>query len=320
LKKPCDCILGVREANHGSGVGLFNRQLAERLGVPYVLLAPDLRIGDHPLVSLKFEELSSHQRDCLAKVLRLANGSQAFSLFLHTYGDDPLEQTAVLRACHVFCGNHAVYRHVLKLRFHDAVTAVFAPSLIPEAYRQTCSPGEIEFFYFGMANKIDEGRFIRLRDLLAELAVDYRLLCSLAVHQTSNGSCISHARNFLAQCFGQRFIFLGTLDDMGIAYFLHRPTIFVGFYKNGVRSNNTTFNTALQYRKLIITNIDADSPTEIQNSPRMLNIDTASVRELARFLRQDWTKDAERLAGLFTWERLLSQMAVMYDRLQPKVA
>ncbi len=320
MKRRCDCLLGVREANHGSGVGLFNRQLAERLGVPYLLLAPDLRIGDHPLVSLKFEELSSHQRDCLAKVLRLLPGGQAFSLFLHTCGDDPLEQTAVLRACHVFCGNDAVYRRILQLRSSDVVTAVFAPSLIPEAYRQTCLPGDIEFFYFGMANKIDEARFVRLRDLLAELPIDYRLLCSLSVHQTSNGSCVSHARNFLAQCFGPRFIHLGTLDDMGIAYFLHRATIFIGFYKGGVRSNNTTFNTALAYGKRIITNLDADSPSEIRASSRILNIDQVNAADLGRFLRAEGGTASGDLSTCFTWEELLRRLTAVWGMPHRKVA
>lgn len=320
MKKPCDCILGVRQANHGSGVGLFNRQLAERLNVPYLLLVPDLRIGDHPLVSLKFEELSSHQRDCLAKVLRLVTGGQAFSLFLHTYENDPLEQTAVMRACHVFCGNDAVYRQVLHQRSSDAVTAAFAPSLIPEAYRQTCAPGEIEFFYFGMANKIDEGRFIRLRDLLANLAIDYRLLCSLAVHQTSDGSCISHARRFLTQCFGPRFIHLGTLDDMGIAYFLHRANVFIGFYKGGVRSNNTTFNTALAYGKRIITNLDADSPSEIRTCSRILNIDQVNAADLARFLRTEEPIAFDDLSTCFTWEALVRRLTAVWEMPLRKVA
>lgn len=320
MKRPCDCILGVREANHRSGVGLFNRLLAERLQVPYRLLDSHRSdIGD-PLVSLKFEELSGAQSEALADLLHLRFGDKPFYLFLHTYSASRVEQLAALRAQYVFCGNDAIYRRVQALRAGDGVIAAFAPSLIPEHYRQTCSPGEVEFFYFGMANKIDEARFVRLRDLLAELPVDYRLLCSLAVHQTSDGSCISHARSFLARNFGRRFIFLGTLDDMGIAYFLRRETVFVGFYKDGVRSNNTTFNTALSYGKRIITNLDADSPKEVQSCPRILNIDHAEVSDLARFLAQTGPAKDDPLVEIFSWAKLLARIESAWRMPHAKVA
>lgn len=320
MKRPCDCILGVREANTGSGVGLFNRLLAERLGIPYVLLAPRRAVGGHPLVSLKFEELSPPQQSHLVDLLGLRTGSRTFSLFLHTFAHSPIEQAAVLRACHVFCGNDAIVRKVREIRPSQAVTAAFAPSLICETYRTACRPADVEFFYFGMATKIDKGRFLRLRDLLAQIGVEYRVLCSLAVHQTSDGTCLNLARQFLSECFGPRLVFLGTLEDMGIAYFLHRPTIFVGFYKGGVRSNNTTFNTALRYNKRIVTNLDADSPPEVQSSPRILNIDRAEAADLERFLRQDCAPEADRLAELFTWEELLARIRSAWDIPQSKVA
>jgi hypothetical protein len=310
-------VLGLREANHGSGVGLFNQLLARRLEIPYLLLDDYPFPGpEHPLISLKFEELAARQRRSLLTHLLRSRPQPAYSLFLHTLEHSELERTAIRGASQVFCGNDGIFRWLREqdpcLPFHRA----FAPTLIAEDYQRRCQPATVELFYFGMASKIDRPRFLRLRELLDETAPDFKLLCSLAVHQTSDGTCISQAQGFLQACFGERFVYLGTLDDMGIAYFLNGPRIFVGFYRGGVRSNNTTFNTALRYGKRIITNLDADSPPEIQDSPRILDIDQADAATLRQFLADDRDASAQRLAQLFTWDELIERVLAPWQLAQ----
>jgi hypothetical protein len=243
----------------------------------------------------------------------------SYALFLHTLEQSELEREAIREAAQVFCGNDGILRQ-LQLSLPNAHSQrAFAPTLIPERYLKTCQPAALELFYFGMASKIDRARFLRLRELLAEVGAEFKLLCSLAVHQTSDGACIPQAQDFLRTCFGERFVYLGTLDDMGIAWFLNQPTLFVGFYKGGVRANNTTFNTALRYGKRIITNLDADSPAEVAASPRILNIDQADGETLSGFLQHD-DSSADHLGALFSWDELVDRIRAPWRRPLAQVA
>lgn len=307
MKKPFDCLIGLREANTGSGVGLFNRLLAEKLDIPYVLLEHyALSATHHPLFSLKFEELDAVARERLFHYAVRRNPAGVYSLFLHALDDSDLENAAIRGAARVYCGNDAIYE---KLRGRGASNLLksFAPSLIPQEYQDSCKPGELEFFSFGMAGKVDCDRFLRLHHLLAETGLDYKLLCSLAVHQTSDGKCLSNAVDFFTRNFQDRFVYLGTLTDMGVAYFLNRNMVFVGFYRGGVRSNNTTFNTALRFHKKIISNLDAYSPIEVRENARILNIDRADAATLRKFLERP-ARPGEEHADLFSWEQLVRQM------------
>lgn len=298
---PFDCVLGLREANRGSGVGLFNEQLAGRLGVPYRPLLPALSSARHPLVSLKFEELDAPRRRALAEAARSA-AHRPLSLFLHTLDDSHEETALVAAARHVFCGNDWIAsRLAARLPSRRAVRA-FAPSLIDEA--SDFAPA-IELFSFGMAGKVDTARFARLAEMLDAGGLDYRLACSLAVHQTSDGACLPRALECLARCFGPRLLHLGTLTDAGIAYFL-TGRVFVGFFKDGVRGNNTTFNTALARGCRIVTNLDGYSPPEVRCSARVIDLDSATPDELARFLRHSAaTPPGDRSSSPFTWPRLI---------------
>jgi hypothetical protein len=285
---------------------LFNHILAQRLGVPYVLLgdspAPE---ASCPLISLKFEELDVPQRQLLLACCRGHRFGRGYSLFLHTLTHSEAEQQIIRQASVVFCGNDWIYR---TLREQDAccrLVNAFAPTLIPESYRRNCRPARVECFYFGMAGKVDRGRLVRLRDLLDEVQTDYRVVCSLAIHQTSDGSCVPLATEFLGSCFGERFIYLGTLTDMGIAYFLNSDRVFVGFYPRGARSNNTTLNTALGFGRKIISNLDRDSPAELQRSPRVLNLDTADALALQMFLHEESGTARQEEQALFSWDELV---------------
>jgi hypothetical protein len=298
---PFDCVLGLREANPGSGVGLFNEQLARRLGVPYGPLLPALSTARHPLVSLKFEELDSTRRTALAEAARSAS-HRPLSLFLHTLDGSAEEQALIAAARHVFCGNDWIAaRLAARLPPRRAVRA-FAPSLIDEA--ATFAPA-LELFSFGMAGKVDTERFARLAEMLESAGLDYRLVCSLAVHQTSDGRCLPRAVEFLAGCFGSRLLHLGTLTDAGIAYFL-TGRVFVGFFKDGVRGNNTTLNTALARGCRIVTNLDDYSPPEVRQCPRVIDLDSTTPAELARFLQPTAPSLASARPGSpFTWPRLI---------------
>lgn len=309
MRRPFDCVVGLRQPNEGSGVGLFNRLLARHLGAPSLLLDgyrfPD---ADHPLVSLKFEELPPGCRERLARGLRRQQAHRGYSLFLHTLDRSEEEGQCVRGAARVFCANDWIYEALRRAGGPAGLTKVFAPSLLPEEYQQTCRPGAPEFFYFGMASKVDFARFLRLRDLLREAGGAYKLLCSLAVHQTSSGGCLPRAVDFFRGAFEDHFVFLGTLTDMGLSYFLNASEVFVGFYRDGVRSNNTTFNTALRFGKKIVTNLDEFSPPEACGCPDVLNIDRAAPDDLASFLGRAVRDGGHALAGLFSWDELIARL------------
>jgi hypothetical protein len=305
MNECCDCVIGLREANAGSGVGLFNRLLAGRLGVPHALLDDyAFRSDGHPLLSLKFEELSVWQQRRIAHELTVPGG-RPYSLFLHTLQQSDPETLAIRGAARVLCGNDYIHRTLLAREGGRRPIRAFAPSLIPDEYRAAYQPGGHSCFTFGMAGKVDRARFARLRELTVAAGCEIQLLCSLAVHQTSDGSCLPQALDFLTQRFGDRFVYLGTLTDQGIAYLLNACPIFVGFYPGGVRSNNTTFNTALRFGKKIITNLDAYSPDEARQAPQILNLDQAGKQQLQEFLQAP-APAISSLPPLFTWDELVA--------------
>lgn len=302
LKKPFDGIVGLRDANHGSGVGLFNRQLALRLGVANCRLDEDFaRASRCPLFSFKFEELAPRHRRRLQRWHAERDGP--YALFLHTVDNSRLETDFVRQASVVYCGNAAIEHNLRARGVSTPLVAAFAPSLL-EA--EVGEPGSIELFYFGMASKIDRERFVRLRHLLGGMARECRLLCSLSVHQTSDGSCLEKACDFFRGVFGDRFLFLGTLTDEGLAYFLDSRRIFLGFYRQGVRANNTTFNTALRYGMRILTHIDQDSPAEVRHDPAIADLDAITPSALRRFLKSKAPGVSPALSERFSWDRLIA--------------
>lgn len=316
-----DCVLGLREPNAGSGVGLFNHLLARRLGIPYIVLN-DWRFptGRNPLISWKFEELTAVQAQLVSAWIAHPDTSFRYALYLHTFAPTELEAQAVRGALHTFCGNDKIFRLILERFGPRATSRVFAPSLLDDRLREFCRPAPLQMFSFGMAAKVDRRRFAKLKELLTEAGCEYTLVCSLAVHQTSDGSCVDQAVEFFTRCFADRFVHLGTLTDMGVAYFLNISHVFVGFYADGVRSNNTTFNTALQYPPLIITNLDGDSPPEISEQPHILNVDCATSSQLQVFLRGTKPPDASDASQRFSWEELVSRIKSPWQRKRAMVA
>jgi hypothetical protein len=301
MKKPCDCVVGLREANLGSGVGLFNRLLSQHLGVPSALLDDhDFSAHAHPLLSLKFDELTVWQGRRLER--ELAVGGRVYSLFLHTLDESELETLAIRGAARVLCGNDYIFGTLQAQNASTRLVRAFAPSLIPDEYQKAYRPGGHSCFTFGMASKVDRRRFSLLRELTVAADCDIQLLCSFSVHQTSDGRCLPQALEFLTECFGERFVYLGTLTDQGIAYLLNTCPIFIGFYSGGVRSNNTTFNTALRFGKKIITNLDAYSPSEAHGATQILNLDQARPDQLAAFFRAP--EPVSAVSRSFTWDRL----------------
>jgi predicted NAD-dependent protein-ADP-ribosyltransferase YbiA (DUF1768 family) len=119
---------------------------------------------------------------------------------------------------------------------------------------------------------------------------------------------VAQAVEFLTERFGDRFVHLGTLTDMGIAYFLNSADVFVGFYPDGVRANNTTFNTAMMYQKVIVSNLDEDSPPEVRGQPSILDIDRADPAQLRAFLLDAAPNVAVEASKVFTWEELVRRI------------
>jgi hypothetical protein len=160
-------------------------------------------------------------------------------------------------------------------------------------------------FTLGVPSKLDRTRMTRLRDLMVAAGYDFQLVSCFAADPVNDRRRLSEAIGFLTQCFGQRFIYVGTLTEQGIAFFLNTCPIFVGFYGDGVRGNDTIFNTALRFGKKVITNLDEHSPVEIHGIPHVLDIDNSGVEALRKFIGAP-VSTQNGAAGLFTWEKLVA--------------
>src|SRR5207244_3267607 len=119
--------------------------------------------------------------------------------------------------------------------------------------------------------------YARLRDLLEATGKSYTLYVSSALHEnTSFDESFNAAFEEIKQIFCGRAHFLGFLSDDGVANELLSSTYFVAFFDQGVRSNNTSVNAALEAGCAVITNLDRYSPRGLQHQVSVLDITQAT--------------------------------------------
>jgi hypothetical protein len=272
-----------------SGVARFNALLAERLGVPLVGLAADVRA---PLLSFKASELGDPDRALVAERLP----AWAPSLFLHEWGDTPLERALVKAAARVLCGNAEVAAQV-------GGELVWTPGLILESGR--IAPAEVRVFTFGMAHKIRTEPFVRLRELLDVSGLTWAVRVSAANHETATLADAEAVFSQMRAIFGERVYFLGTLSDLAVAHELERATLFAAFFAAGVRANNTTVASAMERGAVVVTNLDDLSPEGLQHLGNVIDIERMDALPTDPLLLRRISVGAMEFARARSWERLV---------------
>lgn len=246
-----DAILSYHLHPHACGVAKFNRQLAERLGVPVYPLRDPPR-GGHPLVSILGREVIGPPSQYGVRA--------PFSLFAH---DDSVHQDWVFYATRVYAANKVIAEKLKWMR-PDVIEA-FAPSLVAG----DASRGAYRVLAFGMAHKLLTPEWMTLkRQLDFEHGEDYTVELSCAVHEgTPWADTIAAAEASMRVVFGDKLRVWGALADDGLARLLSEVDAVALMFTPAVRANNTTYWAAVEAGKTIYTNRDFYSPRDGELPP-----------------------------------------------------
>lgn len=238
------------------GVAKFSKILADRLGVPFVGCSETGRFGVHPLLSLKWSEVSdSDHLPLLWSHLRQI----PYSLFWHDAGS-----WLTANASHVFYADPSL-----------GSPGLWCPSLI-----ETRKP--LRLFSFGMGHKLQVDRYEELRAALGDRP--FQLRVSVGLHEGMTLDDATKNIEPLTAIVGQeRVRFLGCLSDESIVEELHQADYAVAFFERGARMNNTTIHAAMDAGVPVIGNYDADTSGWLKLrliQPRQLRVDRHGWNEL----------------------------------------
>lgn len=299
-----DAVVTHHRDGYRSGVGRFNELLAERLDVPLLGLADLDRDMRCPLLSFKVRELPPADADAVAAALDA--GRWSWEVFLHEYEALPLEIRIVEGARLVRCGNEEIQAAVASL--NPASEALWSPGLILD--EREYRPAEIAVFSFGMAHKIQTGRFERLRDLLESSGRSYAVYVSAANHETASLRDSSIVFDEMHRIFPGSLYFLGNLSDVAVYNELRRSTFFAAFFEHGVRANNGSVSAAMERGAVTITNLDEYSPPDYVHMDNLIDINQCdelpsdplvlrqiSVRAMTTTRARSWDALVERFTA-----------------------
>ncbi len=284
-----DAILSHHANGHTCGVAKFNLRLAKELGVPCLPLGVAHHTVSHPLFSV----MDCEDPDWAQATM--SYGPRRYSLFLHdAWKVDSLcdQNTAVTSASLVFASNAEIATTMRLLR-PDVVT-----SCCPATVHGDLTRGAINVLTFGMAHKIQAARYEKLKTLLDATGRDYTLSLSTAVHEGTPWDLTATVPDTLRAIFGDRLRVLGYLADDALAKELHECTAVALFYDPALRANNTSFWSAYDAQKAIVTNLDAYSPMGV-------GLDLDAMGQWVDLYR--WF-DRPRVTSAATWPGLLAQI------------
>ncbi len=289
-----DAILTVHTNPHGCGVAKFNLQLAERLGVPLLVIGTmDSLKCSYPLVSIHPRELNGHAPDLPAH----------YDLFLHSSlpAGRPFRPHRE-KPRRVFAGNVVIADAVRGI--YPDVEVLFCPSLV-EGRKD---PGGVRILTFGMAGRLIPDYHRKLKAVLDENTQPYSVNLSCAVHEGLSWSdTMGETWRVLQDIYGHHARLLGYLADDALQEEMYRSTAVAAFFNLGARSNNTSLWAAMHHGAPVITNLDLYSPDAL--------IHDVSVFDIAKMT--EWpTPDRLRVirfggittAGQHDWARLLTAM------------
>ncbi len=301
------------------GVARFNALLAQQLDVPLLHIFDDRVLAYHaPLLSVKVEEFPSHRMDALGGRVEELLERQKVRVFLHTFGNTPIERRLIGGASAVYCGNSELVAQLRPWR-PDAVE-LWCPGTIPGGHR--LEPVELSVLSFGMAHKVRAEYYHRLHQLLETTGKTYALYISTALHEnTSFEQSFDGAFAEIRHAFGTHAHFLGFLSDTNVYNHVLDATYVAAFFERGVRANNTSVNSAMACGAVVITNLDEHSPGAFRHEVNVLDIN--QLRELPTdrpTLRVIGERAKQVGAGQLGWPAFIARLTAIEAEISPRAA
>lgn len=252
-----DAILSHHSNGHTCGVAKFNQRLALELGVPCLSL--DKHPVSHPLVSVMSCE------DPIEWPMT-ASWYRHYDLFLHDYPKGLCSNDVVKSADRVYAANAKIAADIRERLRPDVIE-----SWCPATVNGDASRGDINVLTFGMAHKLQTTHYEKLKALLDATGRNYTVSLSTAVHEGTPWDLTATVPEKLRGIFGHRLRYLGYLADDALAKELQECTACALFYDPALRANNTSFWSAYDAGKAIVTNLDDYSPKDVGLDIRTMN-------------------------------------------------
>lgn len=281
-----DAVVSGHLESATSGVTRFNQQLAARLRVPHTT-PHQIRSYRQPLISVKARDTS------MDLWIQLADRVGSFAVWLHDVPDleRPMVRYVITHATRLYAANPIIARRLATLR--PDIIALWCPATITG----DASRAPLNILTFGMAHKLQLHHYERLHLLLGDQP--YTLSLSTAVHEGSPWSDIAMAGDQLRTIFGSRLRTLGYLLDDALARELAHCSAVALFFDPALRANNTTFWAVCQTPRMIITNLDADSPLGLENV-------VCDITQMTEWHLR--VTDPRAVAARYSWDALIQQL------------
>jgi hypothetical protein len=158
-----------------------------------------------------------------------------------------------------------------------------------------------------MAHKLRPAYYRKLRQLLDDSGKSYCLYLSTALHEeTSFDGHFTDAFRELKRIFGDKVYFLGYLSDAAVFNYLSQTTYFAAFFEKGVRANNTSVHSAMQFGSVVITNLSEHSPAAFTHMGNMIDIQQCDGLPTSADMLRRISSEAERTSTeVFGWKHLV---------------
>jgi hypothetical protein len=304
-----DCVVSYHMNPATCGVAKFNAVLSQQLGIPMLNVFDDAVLSySAPLLSVKVSEFTPDGLQRLDQRLRAMLPRQQVAVFFHTFTHTPIERLLLDDAAAIYCGNKEIHEDVQALR-RDALE-LWCPGTITATDRFERT--ELTVFTFGMAHKIRLSYYLRLKALLEATGKSYALYLSTALHEnTTFEESFDGVFDAMRSVFGDRAYFVGFLSDAAVYNYLWDCTYFAAFFENGVRSNNTSVNSALACGATVITNLDPLSPPVLQHDHNILDIGRLETLPTDNdTLAAIGARAREAAQREFSWDSLIAALRV----------
>ncbi len=302
-----DGVLGYHLNPLTCGVAKFNLLLARHLRVPMMGLFDGQAASlARPVLSLKLSEFDDADIAALATLVQTAVWRSRFSLFLHAWSDTEVEHLLLSQAATVFCGNAEIVAQ-LRARRPD-VQESWCPSTLLEPQRFRARG--LSVFAFGMAHKVRSELHRTVCKLLEQTGQPYSVYLSTALHEgTAFDERFTVVFDELREIYGDHIYFLGYMSDTAVYNYLIDTTFFAAFFDKGVRANNTTVNAAMECGSVVITNLDAHSPSTFDHMHNVIDIYRCKALPTAPDVLESLAANARRTAtGALGWDALVSRL------------
>jgi hypothetical protein len=305
--KEYSSILGLHAESEFCGVSRFNRILAEKLDVPSNNL-DDSHINEEKrvLISIKFSELDlNHAKNEFGPKVIDFQMFPDFDLFIHDNPSSLKHWDIISKASHIYCGNSRIYK-VVNERFSNS-SSMWSPPTLPQFEDRIMDVEPVNFISFGMAHKIDVNFHKQLIDWLQSNKVDFRMTVSASPHEGEDFFLSSkRIQEGFQDLYGPNFIWAGYLGEQILLRELQQSDVFVGFYPDGVRENNSSAIAALTFGLKVITNFDIDSPDFFRNHES--SIDIEDLRRYSSLSLKKKSAGVTDRIGMYSWENFLSAL------------